>query len=158
MPIVWLTGITTLVLFAGIAWFIAPLYPGVIMLELAYTPKSFGTIVHAWPAEYLQRYRDFLHFNFPLLISYGAFGYLFASQSPLFSRYPAAWRRLIIWALPVAAAFGAVENALHLWLTAAPRFGVPLVYAVSAACAASKWIIVAAFTLAVLHALSRDEG
>lgn len=157
MPIVWLTGIATLVLFAGIVWFIAPLYPGVIMLELAYTPKSFGTIVHAWPAEYLQRYRDFLLFNFPLLISYGTFGYLFASRSPLFSRYPAAWRTLIVWALPVAAAFGAVEYALHLWLTAAPRFGVPLVYAVSAACAAFKWIIAAAFILAALHALSRDE-
>jgi hypothetical protein len=155
--IVWLTGIATLVLSAGIAWLIAPLYPGAIMLELAYTPKSFGTIVHAWPAEYLLLYREILQLNFLLLISFGAFGYFFVSRSPLFSGHSPAWRTLLAWTLPVAAALGAIENGLHIWLTAAPRFGIPVAYAVSAVCAALKWSIVTAFALAVFHALLREE-
>lgn len=157
MFIVWLTGIATAVLFACLAWYVAPLYPGVVMLELAFTPKTFGTIVHAWPSEYLLQYRRFLAFDFLLLGTYGAFGYFLATRSSLFSQYSPTLRTVIVWTLPVAAALGAFENTLHLWLTAAPRFGIPLAYAVSAACAASKWIIMVSFILAVFHALLREE-
>lgn len=157
MFIVWLTGTATLALLAGAAWYLAPLYPGVIMLALAYTPKSFGTIVHAWPAEYLLLYRDFLPFNFLLLGSFGAFGYFFVSRSPFFFQWSPTLRTVAAWALPIAAILGAAVNALHIWLTAVPRFGIPLVYAFAAACAASQWAILAGFTLALIYALLRDE-
>lgn len=157
MFIVSLTGIATLALFAGIAWQLAPLYPGVVVLELAFTPRSFGTVVHAWPPEYLQLYRLSLPVDFLLLAGYGAFGYLFVSRSRLFSQRSATLRTATTWALPLAATLGAVENASHMWLTAAPRFGIPWVYAMSATCAASKWVISVGFMLAVIEALLHDE-
>lgn len=156
MFIVWLTGSAALALFAGLAWQLAPLYPGIVLLEFAFTPRAFGTVIHAWPPEYLVRYRDFLAWNFLFLACYGAFGYFFASRSPLFSQTPSALRSFAVWALPFSAALGAVENALHLWLTAMPRFGMPLLYAFSGACAFAKWLALAAFIVALIHALLRD--
>ena len=157
MFIVFVTGIATLALFVGIAWHLAPLYPGIVVLELAFTPRSFGTVVHAWPPEYLQLYRSFLPVDLLLLASYGAFGYLFVSRSRLFRERSTTPRTATAWALPLAATLGAVENALHTWLTAAPRFGIPWVYALSATCAASKWVISVGFILAVIQALLHDE-
>ena len=156
MFIVWLTGIAALILCAGSVWYLAPLYPGIVVLELAFTPRSFGTVVHAWPPEYLLQYRSFLPVDFLLLLCYGSFGYLLVSRSTLFSGRSPALRMGSAWALPTAAILGAAENALRLWLTAAPRFGVPLAYAVAAACTASKWAIVAGFALVLAHALLRD--
>ena len=158
MLFVSLTGIATLVLFAGIAWHLAPLYPGIVVLELAFTPRSFGTVVHAWPPEYLLQYRLFLPVDFLLLACYGSFGYLFVSRSRLFSQRSSTLRTATAWALPLAAIFGALEDALHMWLTAAPRFGIPWVYALSATCAASKWAISAGFMLVVIQSLLHDEN
>ena len=152
-----LTAIATLALFAIVAWYLAPLYPGIVVLELAFTPRSFGTVVHAWPPEYLQLYRLFLPVDLLLLAGYGAAGYLFVSRSPLFSQRSTTPRTAITWALPLAATLGAVETASHMWLTAAPRFGTPWVYALSATCAASKWLISAGFIVAVIHALLHDD-
>ena len=59
--------------------------------------------------------------------------------------------------LDVAAAFDAVENGLHAWLTAAPRFGVPSLYAASAGAAGLKWLLLLAFALLVVAALARTR-
>jgi hypothetical protein len=57
--------------------------------------------------------------------------------------------------LPAAASLDAIENALHWWLTELPRFGVPLAYAVAAAAAGLKWMLILAFALVVSIALAR---
>ena len=156
--VVWLTGAAALLLFAGLAWYLAPLEPGIVALQFAFTPRSFAVIVHAWPAEHLLRYRAHLPVDFVLLACYGSFGYLLASRSALFARYPAAGRIAAQWALPLAATFDAAENTLHWWLTAAPRFGVTLPYAVSATCSTLKWALLIGFGGAAAHALARAEA
>jgi len=158
MRIVWLTGLASLALFAGLGWFLAPLEPGVLALQFAFTPRSFAAIVHAWPPEHLLRYRAHLPVDFLLLACYGSFGCLFASRSPIFARHPPRVRLAVAWALPVAAAFDAAENALHLWLTAAPRFGVDLPYALAATCSAVKWALLLGYAVAVIHAFARTDG
>jgi hypothetical protein len=155
--VVWLTGTAALILFAGLAWYLAPLEPSVVALQFAFTPRSFAAIVHAWPAEHLLRYRSHLPVDFLLLGCYGAFGYLIASRSALFARYSPAVRTTATWTLPLAAAFDAAENTLHLWLTAAPRFGVALPYAISGTCSTFKWALLTGFGIAVVHALARAE-
>jgi hypothetical protein len=156
--LVWLTGIAALLLFAGLEWYLAPLQPGVLALQFAFTPKAFAAVVHAWPPDYLHRYRSHLPIDFILLGCYGSFGFLLASRSTLFARHSTTARAAVIWALPVAAAFDAAENALHWWLTAAPRFGVTLPYVASAMCSAFKWALLFGFTIAIIHALTRAEG
>lgn len=158
MPrLVWFTGMVSLCLFAGLAWYLAPLEPGVLALQFALTPSAFATVVHAWPPDLLHRYRAHLPFDCILLLCYGSFGYLLASRSKLFARYSRTARSAAIWALPLAATFDAAENALHWWLTEVPRFGVTLPYLTAALCSIAKWLLLAGFAIAVAHALTRTE-
>jgi hypothetical protein len=152
------TGLSALALFCAIAWYLSPLEPGVVALQFAFTPKSFAAIVHAWPAEHLLRYRRHLPLDGLLLACYGSFGYLFARRAALFAGSSRAARLVLTWMLPAAAAFDAVENALHWWLTELPRFGVTLPYALSAACSTLKWALLLGYAVAVVHALARDAS
>jgi hypothetical protein len=156
--LVWFTGVATLLLFAGLAWYLAPLQPGVLALQLAFTPRAFAQVVHAWPPEHLLRYRSHLPVDCLLLASYGTFGYLLASRSALFAQYSRSFRIAAAWVLPLAAIFDATENALHWWLTAVPRFGVVWPYVVSATSSTLKWALLFAFAIAVIRALTRAGG
>jgi len=153
---VWISGLIALALFGGLAWYLRPLDPGVLALQLAWTPRAFGKIVHLWSATDLARYRSHLPVDFALLAAYGSFGYLVATQTGVFRGRGPWYRRLGTWLLPAAALFDALENAFHWWLTEVPRFGMPLVYAASAGCAWLKWLLIIGFLLLSAHALARD--
>ena len=155
MRAVRLLGAAVFLLFAALVAWLAPIEPGVLQLQFAFTPRAFGAVMHFWSPQDLARYRAHLPWDFLLLGLYAAFGWLFARRSPLFSRHAPAARTAAAWLLPAAAAFDAAENVLHLWLTAAPRFGVGPIYALSALSAAAKWALLIAFSIAVLRALAR---
>ncbi len=157
MRLPWLSGTLALILFAALAWYLAPLNPGVVALQLAFTPRAFGEIIHFWSAEDLARYRAHLPFDFGLIAAYSVFGYSLASQTRLFSGLTQSWFALARWCLPCAGAFDVVENVSHEWLTEVPRFGVPLVYAVSASCSLAKWLLMAAFAFLIAYAAARAE-
>jgi hypothetical protein len=139
------------VLAAGIAWYLAPLEPGILALQFAFTPRAFAEVVHLWPPEHLERYRNHLPFAYLLMVAYGALGYLLSSHWAILATRTARW-----W-LPLAALFEGVEKGLHWWLTAAPRFGVPVVYGLSASLATLKWLLIFGFALLALYALARAE-
>ncbi len=149
-----LLGVAALLLFAALAAWLAPLDPGVLQLQLAFSPRAFGTVIHRWSAEDLARYRAHLPWDFLLLGCYAAFGWLFVRRAPLFAGHAPGARTLAAWLLPAAALCDAIENAFHLWLTAVPRFGMAPIYALSALGAAAKWALLFAFAIAVLHALA----
>ncbi len=157
VKLVWFFGFAAAVLFAGLAWMLAPLDPGVLTLQFAFTPQAFANVIHGWSPEQLALYRAHLPFDFILLGCYGAFGYLLAARSAIFVAWRPAVRTAARWALPAAAAFDAVENVLHGWLTAAPRFGVTLPYAASALCSTLKWALLCGFALAVVLALAQTR-
>lgn len=153
MTLVWFFGVAAALVFAGLTWMLAPLDPGVLALQFAYTPQAFANVIHTWSPEQLALYRAHLPFDFVLLGCYGAFGYLLTARSGVFAAWHRAARAAARWALPAAAAFDAAENVLHAWLTAAPRFGVTLPYAASALCSALKWTLLCGLALAVAGAL-----
>lgn len=155
---VWLSGLLTVALFAGLTWYLAPLHPGALALQLAWSPRAFGEIIHVWSEADLARYRNHLPVDFVLLAAYGTFGYLVGARTTLFRGAGARYRRVATWVLPMAALSDALENALHWWLTETPRFGVPLVYALSAGCAWLKWLLAIGFLLLVASVLVREEG
>lgn len=157
MSAVWFTGIASLLLFAGFVWYLAPLEPGVLVLQLAFTPRAFGAVIHAWPPEHLARYRAHLPVDCVFLVCYGTFGYLLATRTRLFAAWPPIGRRAAVWALPLAALLDAAENGLHWWLTAAPRFGLAPLYFGSALCATSKWLLILGFAVALLLACARSD-
>jgi hypothetical protein len=154
---VWLSGLAALGLFAGLAWYLAPLQPNILALQFAFTPASFAQVVHAWPVEHQQRYLAHLPLDFVLLASYALFGYLLATRTALFAAHSTIVRRAATWLLPLAAVFDAVENVLHGWLVATPRFGVGGLYAVSGSCSSLKWILLLSFAALVVHALATSE-
>lgn len=157
MRLPWLSGTVALILFGAIAWYLAPLTPGIFALQLAFTPRAFGDIIHFWSVDGLARYRSHLPMDFGLILAYSVFGYSFASQTSVFFGRTRLWSAFARWCLPVAGAFDVVENVLHGWLTEVPRFDVPLVYAVSASCSLAKWLLLAAFALLVAYAAARAE-
>ena len=156
MGAVWISGGAALALFAGLAWYLAPLHPSIVVLQLAFDAQSFGTVVHAWSPEYLQRYRLHLWVDFALMASYAAFGYLLVQRSQVFAKERVRWRRAIALLLPLAAVFDLLENFLHLWLTEVPRFGVRWVYPVAASCSSLKWLLFILFGLCIAWVQFRD--
>lgn len=155
---VWLAGIAVLLLGAGILWYVAPLKPGVLVLQFAFTPRAFGEVIHFWSADQLARFRTHLLADYALLGSYGWFGYLLAARTRLFAVLGSTGRCWAKWALPLAACFDAAENTLQFWLTAAPRFGVELPYLLAAGCASMKWLVLFIYALTVVCALGLDPG
>lgn len=157
MRLVWLTGLAALVLAAGIAAWLAPLRPNVLVLQFAFTPRVFGEVIHAWPPEHLQRFRAHLPVDGLLLLAYGAFGWLLAMRTRLFAQRSGLLRAWAARALPAAAAADAVENLLHWWLTAQPRFGMAPAYLLAAGCATLKWQLLLAWAMTVLYAVHRAQ-
>lgn len=155
---IWLLAIATALLFTGISFYLAPLNPNIIALQFAATPRAFGAIVHTWPAEHLARFRNHLPADCLLLLCYGSLGYLLATRTAVFKGLKALARRAATWALPLAAVFDALENGLHWWLTEVPRFGVPLPYALASGAAGLKWLLILAFALISVFAVSRADG
>ena len=154
-----LSGALAVALFIALAWYLAPLEPGVLALQFAFTPRAFAGIVHAWPAEHLARFRAHLPVDFVLLVVYGCFGWLLATRTAVFARCPLALQRFARWALPLAALFDAAENALHLWLTEVPRFGTPAAYALAATASTAKWLLLLGFAASLAYALrGPDKG
>lgn len=156
----WLSAALVVILAAVVAWMVAPLSPGVVVLQFAWSPRAFGEIVHVWPPEDLARYRAHLPVDFALLFAYGVFGYLLATRTGLFTPLPPRLRRLAPSVLALAALFDAAENVLHAWLTEMPRFDVPQVYLASTACSGLKWTLLLAFGVLVVWALAvaDDQG
>jgi hypothetical protein len=157
MLLVWLSGLSAAVLFAGIAWYLAPLKPGILALQMAFSPRRFGEVIHAWGPEHLERYRQHLPYDFALLLAYAVFGYMLATRTQVFASLPVVVARHAKWLLPLAAVCDAVEDMLHWWLTAAPRFGVPGVYAWSAGASLLKWVLLVGFGALVGYALAKAE-
>lgn len=149
----WGSGLAALALLLGLGIFLAPLEPNIVALQLSFSPSAFGAIVHAWGEGGLARYRTHLPWDYLLLLNYGLFGWLLATRTAVLAPYPTWARRMAAWLMPLASAFDAIENALHGWLTQAPRFGLEPIYAASGTVSLLKWLLLMAFAVAVAHAL-----
>ena len=106
----WFSGIAAALLLGGLGWYLSPLEPGILALQMAFTPRAFGAVVHDWPPEHLARFRAHLPVDGLLLLAYGTWGYLFATRGRLLAGAGLAVRRAAAWALPAAASFDAAED------------------------------------------------
>lgn len=153
MRAVWISGLAALLLLIGLGVWLRPLEPGVVALQLSFTPQAFAQVVHAWPPEHLARFRAHLPVDGLLLLAYGFFCHGLATRSRVFRPLGARGRALATWAGPAAALCDAAENLMHAWLTAAPRFGQAPWYALSGGVALAKWLLLLAFALLLAGAL-----
>ena len=157
MRAVWVSGVLAAALFIGVFIYLLPLKPGVIALQFAWQPQTFGGIIHLWSEADLARYRSHLPVDFVVLLAYAVFGWLLATRTTVFAPLSPATRLLARLWLPSAAVFDAAENAFHWWLTEVPRFDTPATYLMSTTCSAFKWGLLIGFGALVLYALARAE-
>ena len=157
MRAVWASGVLAAALFIGVFMYLLPLKPGVIALQFAWHPQTFGGIIHLWSDADLARYRSHLPVDCVVLLVYAAFGWLLAMRMIVFLPLAASMRLVARLWLPLAAVFDAAENAFHWWLTELPRFDTPATYLLSTACSALKWGLLIGFGALVLYALARAE-
>lgn len=122
-----------------------PLDPSFMRLQLAFTPRAFGQVVHAWGDAGLRTYRDHLPLDWVLLACYAGIGPYIVARAGCLATVSAGWRRAAFWLLPLAATFDAGENLLHAWLTELPRLGVTLPYLLAGTCSMLKFGLIGAF-------------
>ncbi len=145
-------GWVSLTLLVGLGVFLAPLEPNLVALQFTFTPEAFGAVLEAWKPAGVARFRAHLPVDGLLLLSYGWFGVVLASTSPLFSHFTATGRRWLVAVLPLAACADSGENLLHWVLTADADAAAPWLYALAGVCASLKWLGLAVFAVAVVWA------
>ena len=92
MRAVWASGVLAAALFIGVFIYLLPLKPGVIALQFAWQPQTFGGIIHLWSEADLARYRSHLPVDFIVLLAYAAFGWLLATRTAVFAPLSPATR------------------------------------------------------------------
>ena len=145
-------GTVTGLLFVSMVTQSASLEPSVPTLHFSFSETAFNAIIAQWQSAGVARFKTHIAFDFPFLLSYGAFGYALANHTALPRALPAIVRLPFTWALPVAAVMDASENLLHLYFVQAATVAFPGLYFVAGVVATFKWLLIAAFVIGVLYA------
>ncbi len=156
MRLAWTLGLLALGLLIGLGWWLWPLRPDIMALQLAFSAPAFRSVLEQWGPQGLALYRAHFGADFVLLILYGAFGWRLATHAAFFKVLSPRRRRWAAAMLPLAALADAAENALHLLLTTPVALAMPPQagwIALAAVCASAKWLLLTAFALAVVGAL-----
>jgi hypothetical protein len=149
--LLWLSGTLTLGLFVAMAVHSSPLSPGIPALQLTFNEADFKAILTRWGPAGLDLFRSHFLFDFPVLLSYGLFGYLLVRYGCLFRQLDPTSRRLSGWVLPIAATLDAIENLLHLQLISDTTDHAPALYLIAGLVATGKWLLIANFMAGALY-------
>jgi hypothetical protein len=151
--LLWLSGALALGLFGAMAVHSAPLSPGIPALQLTFNEADFKAILAQWGPEGIALFRSHFRIDFPVLVSYGAFGYLLVRYGCLFRQLDWATRSISSWTMPGAAGLDAIENLLHLWLISESGTHAPALYLIAGLVATGKWLLIANFMTGALYLL-----
>lgn len=151
--LLWLSGALALGLFVAMAVHSAPLTPGIPALQFTFDETSFKAILDLWGPDGVDLFRRHFHIDFPVLASYGLFGYLLVRYGCLFRQLDRTTRRLSSWTLPGAAALDAIENLLHLQLIFEPATHAAALYLIAGLVATGHWLLIANFMAGTLYLL-----
>ncbi|MFH1660779.1 MAG: hypothetical protein ABIG35_15830 [Pseudomonadota bacterium] len=152
--LLWLSGALTIGLFIAMAVHSAPLSPGIPALQFTFDEAAFKAILAQWGPDGIELFRRHLRIDFPVLASYGLFGYLLVRYGCLFRQLDQATRRLSSWTMPGAAVLDAIENLLHLQLISDTTSHAPAVYLIAGLVATGKWLLIANFMTGALYLLA----
>ena len=147
-----LAGIVTALLFLAMAVHAAPLRPVIPAIQFTYSEGSFHAILAEWQSAGVARFRMHFAFDFPFLVGYGVFGYLYAMRSrrPL-QRSESGTLCFFRWLLPAAALMDAAENLLHLHFIDASTAPPNALYLMAGLIATCKWLLIAVFAIRVVQ-------
>ncbi|MDP2883138.1 MAG: hypothetical protein Q8N89_16350 [Azonexus sp.] len=152
--LLWLSGALALGLFVAMAVHSAPLSPGIPALQFTFDEAAFKAILAQWGPDGVDLFRRHFRIDFPVLASYGLFGYLLVRYGSLFRQLDWTTRRLSSWTLPAAAGLDASENLLHLELISEATSHAPALYLIAGLVASGKWLLIANFMAGTLYLLA----
>ncbi len=151
-------GTLAIALFVGIGVYLLPLDPSILHLQFSFGEHAFNAVLSEWQPVGTARYRAHFPADFLFLGAYGVFGFLFGRER---SQALVAQPKLaagLTWSLPVAAVADALEDMLHLALTASDPPTNPALYALSGTAASFKWFGIAAFLCCFVLYRSKRGG
>ncbi len=151
--LLWLSGALALGLFVAMAVHSSPLTPGIPALQFTFNETAFKAILAQWGPDGVDLFRRHFRIDFPVLASYGLFGYLLVRYGCLFRQLDRTTRRLSSWTLPGAAGLDAIENLLHLQLLSEPAPHAAALYPIAGLVATGKWLLIANFMAGTLYLL-----
>ena len=152
MRTVWLLGIASLILFIGLAVYLMPLQPNIVVLQFAFNAESFQAVLVAWQPEGVTLFRSHLPVDTLFLACYGLFGYLYGMRSTAFRGYAAGVNLACSLLLPIAACADAVENGLHWIFTGGAGEAWMWLVPLAATCSSIKFLAIALFFALVWRA------
>ncbi|NTV72037.1 MAG: hypothetical protein HGA71_18090 [Azonexaceae bacterium] len=152
--LLWLSGALALGLFVAMVIHSAPLSPGIPALQFTFNEADFKAILAQWGPDGIELFRHHFLVDFPVLISYGQFGYLLVRYGCLFQLLDETTRRLSCWSMPGAAVLDAIENLLHLQLISEATSHAPALYLIAGVVATGKWLLIANFMTGALYLLA----
>lgn len=151
----WILGLTSLALLAALGAYLSPLQPSILALQFTFNPQAFYAILETWKPEGVLRYRSHLPIDFGLLLCYGAFGYVLARKTAIFTKFSSATQALLPWVMPLAALSDGVEDSLHWRFTSAAQQLESSLYLVAGISATLKLALLGVFLVSVLVALAK---
>jgi hypothetical protein len=131
--------------------------PGVIDLELAFSPARFDDIVESWIRAgvlEVQRRNLWIDLLFPFVYSFLLSGLLAALAAPSDAR-PGTYLSILLTLPFVAGLLDWLENGLLLFILGQGSARPPFLILVSSTVAAAKWVLLAVTAMAILVALAR---
>jgi hypothetical protein len=147
--LLWLFGASSALLGIGLGVYTRHLRPSIFRAQLTFSEAAFRRTVAQWQPEWQAVFATHFKADYLFLVSYAGFGYfggqhLLADASPL----PMPLAILLLWALPLAAAFDAVENLFHQRFISSEPGSVPSTwFAISGVAAAVKWLLIVVFVV-----------
>lgn len=149
MKAVWFFGLSSLGFLLGLAAYLAPLHPPLVVLQLTFSQQAFEAVTTQWGPQGVALFRSHLYPDFALITCYAMYGVCTVRSTRLFRmRYvpPIFWYSV----LPLAALADALENSLHLTLTAPQATPAPWLYLAAGTAALTKFVLIAFFVLTAL--------
>lgn len=144
MKAVWFFGLASLGLLIGLGVYLAPLQPPLLALQFTFSQPAFEAVTAQWGPQGVALFRSHLVPDFALMACYALYGVATVRCTRLFQmRFVPS----VMWygMMPLAALADALENSLHLALTAPQAQGAAWWYAAAGACASLKFGLIAVF-------------
>jgi hypothetical protein len=152
MRLAWFFGILSLALLIGLAVYLLPLNPSIVVLQFCFRPESFQAVMTQWQPTGVALFRSHLPVDSVLLMSYGLFGYLLSMRNTVLRRYLARRPRYLSLLMPLAACADAVEDGLHWVFTGSDGEAWMWLVPLAAICSCIKFTGITLFGIAVWRA------
>lgn len=151
--LLWLSGLLTVVLLAGMAWYLRDLKPNLVVAQLTFSREGFESVISSWAPDQVRRFGRHFSVDYVFIVVYAVFGWLLGHRLTGGHLTKSSGTHLLPWLLPAAAAFDCLENMLHqAFLLHRPDGLQSGLYIAAGLAALAKWVLTLLFVALAIRA------